>query len=161
MALLNNVIDFIVKTFWPWFMKYAWPLIKDYVLDILKTIFSELTKRVKKIFSEMSNQSAATADGNSAAAKAKADASTSAEEKEKWEAIAAVWRDAANMFREENEQLKKKLEEAISSSQDAAEEQIGSINPSMHSTSGTPLLTLGQQSTALPIPDKDVVESNK
>ena len=161
MPFLNTVIDFIVKTFWPWFLKYAWPLIKEYVLDILKTIFAELTEKLKKMFSEQGKQGAASADGKAAAAQAKADAATSAAEKDKWEAIAAVWRDAANMFREENEQLKKQLEEAIAKAENTAEEQIQNIDLSMHSTSGAPLLTLGHQSTALPLPEEDASEQKK
>jgi hypothetical protein len=161
MSFLNSVIDFIVKTFWPWFLKYAWPIIKEYVLDIVKTIFAELTEKLKKMFSEQGKQGAASADGNAAAAQAKAYVAPSAAEKDKWEAIAAVWRDAANMFREENEQLKKRVEAAIAQAESTAEEKIQTIDLSMHSTSGTPVLTLGHQSTALPIPEKDTTEQKQ
>jgi len=160
MPFLNTVIDFLVKKFWPWFLKYVWPLIRGHILDILKNIFTELKEKLKKMFSERGKQEVASADGNAATAQAKANAATSAAEKDKWEAIAAVWREAANMFREENEQLKRKLEEAVARAERTAEERIQSIDLSMHSTSGTPILTLGHQTKALPIPE-DAASENK
>jgi hypothetical protein len=158
MPFLNTLIDFLVKKFWPWFMKYVWPLIREHILDILKNIFAELKEKLKKMFSEQGKQGAASADGNAANAQAKANAATSAAEKDKWEAIAAVWRDAANMFREENEQLKRKLEDAVARAERTAEERIESIDLSMHSTSGAPILMLGHQTTALPLPENDTTE---
>lgn len=153
MPLLKDLINLIINKFWPWFVKYIWPLIKDYVIEVLKTIFSQLAERIKNIFSEKGIQAAASAEENAAAAQAKAATASSGTEKDKWEAIAAVWRDAANMFREENDQLKRKLEEAISEAQDKSKEQIQGLDVSIKSMSGTPMLTVGNHSTPLPIPE--------
>jgi Fe2+ transport system protein B len=148
MSIFSTIGKFITKQFWPWFIKYGWPIIKEYVIEILiellkgiKDVIIDIIKKKKKKYDEYSKK-AEEAEQNAKTA-------SSETEKEKFEKIAKIWREVAEDFRKENEDLKNILDLEIEKKIQQSKEQIQSIEPKLDFQKETKLI-LNENTYSLP-----------
>ena len=100
-----------IKEFWPWFLKEVWPLIQNYVIELLRDLAKNLIHKIKEWLESRNKQRDETISSKISEAEEKAANSKDQVEIEKQIAIARVWREVAEMFRIENEELHNKLEQ--------------------------------------------------
>lgn len=125
---LKNVTPWLRDQFWPWFMKNIWPEIQKRILEALVPALDRLKHRIIDWFQEQNNEKAEKAKQKAEEAKNKAQESPGTAEAEKWEAIAQVWREVFEEYRQENEFLKKRLDEMVDETKSKVESDIASMN---------------------------------
>jgi len=81
--------DVVIQKLWPWFIKYAWPIVKKYVLAILQ---GKARKKAEE-------------------AEDKAKSATDKSEANKYRTTAKVWREVAEQFLGGSEELKQSFDE--------------------------------------------------
>ena len=52
MSIWNAVKVFLVEAFWPWFKAYAWPVIRDHLVEIIAFLVSTLKEKIKSKVNE-------------------------------------------------------------------------------------------------------------
>ena len=85
-----------------------------------------------------------------AAADQQAKASGTDAERREHEAVARVWREVAEQFREENERLKAKLGEVSQKAEASMKANIALADPAISEIGSNPVLTLGGNKSQLP-----------
>lgn len=161
MSILSTISQWLAKTFWPWFVKHALPIIKEHVLDLFASLLVTLKSKIKDYMSKRSEKRESEAEKRAEDAEKRAESADSEPEREKWEAIAVVWREVANTFREENEALKKRIEELIADTAIEAKDAIGSMALAAEVSGNHTLLTVGDHVHRLPSPKTDIPEDDK
>lgn len=90
---------------------FLWPIIKDlikkYGRELIEWLFDKLKTRVGK----QSGDNVAVATNKAVSHEKAARMATNQNEADKHKAVAQVWREAADMFRQENERLNQELQQ--------------------------------------------------
>ncbi len=147
----NSWRDFVIEKFWPWFIKFVWPLIRDHVRDLVRLVLDDLVKSVKKWHASRTQAREQVAIRRAVDAERAAEGASNASEREKHEAIAQVWREVAEMFRQENEELKAKLDTLTAELNAEAGRRITASEPTVQQHgSGLRLLMAGGNGADLP-----------
>jgi len=153
MTIWIQVTKWFTKVFLPWFIKYVWPAIKDYIIEMFILLLKTLKDKITEFISRKSAKNKDTAKQHAEEAESKAKNAASDTEKEKWEAIAIVWHEVADMFRRENEELKEQIEHIVFESEKKVCEQMDNLDLSMDISKHGALLNIGSTSKQLPAPD--------
>ena len=153
MTVWTQIAKWFTKIFMPWFIKHAWPVIKDHIVGIFVFILKTLKDKVTEFISRKSAENKETAKQHAEDAENKAKNAASNTEKEKLEAIAIIWREVADMFRRENEELKERIDSIVFDSEKEVCEQMNNLDLSMDLSKDGTLLTIGGTSKQLPAPE--------
>ena len=160
-SVLKLVWRFLKDEIWPHF----WPIVKEQIAELIKSVFcwlkTQMVKKVDQATKERENEASRQASEEEHKAKA---AKTHAEAEKHW-AIAKVWREVAENFRRDNEELKTQLENLITDSHDELQGRLERINPELElEDPNKPKLRLGESThilPALPLGNTDEEEKNK
>ena len=161
MSIWSTISKWLVKVFWPWFVKHVWPFIKEHVLELIVFFLVTVKNKIKEYVSKRSEKREIEAAERAEDAEKRAKSADSEPEKEKWEAIAGVWREVANTIREENEALKKRVEELIAETTTDAKDALDTMALSAEFSGDQTLLTIGDQTHKLPSPKTEIPEDDK
>jgi flagellar motor protein MotB len=131
---LPKLKDYIVNTFWPWFLKYILPAIKDDLLKIVKGIFTILEEIINEFFKHQKSRREEEWRRNAEEADQMAKTAKNENEAEKYKAIANVWREVTEQLRQENENLKQELNKISKEASEHVEEDIHKIDLSTYMT---------------------------
>ena len=149
-TIVEKLIGFIVKVFWPWFVQHVWPIIQSFVLQIITDSITALGKKIKDFVDSRSHRREEYAKNRAEDADRAASVAIDAAEKDKQEAIASVWREVAEQFRSENEILRSQITELLSRSEQTLEDDIRSMKLKLTNLENDPSLSIGE--TSLPLP---------
>jgi hypothetical protein len=116
-----------IEVFWPWFKKEIWPKVEKYIIEI---VISFIVETFNKILAWLKNSRKTNEDIiNNKINEAEKKASESKEQSEidKQRAIANVWREVAEMFRKENEELSNKIKEIEINAKESIKNKLNKI----------------------------------
>ncbi|MDD2369508.1 MAG: hypothetical protein PHQ90_09410 [Sulfuricurvum sp.] len=130
----------LIKIIWPFVKDVILPMVKEfikavvvkYLAKFLEKMHNEMDKRFNNRFKD-ATEKANEADEN--ASKATTDC-----EKEKYENIAKVWREVADNFRVENEELKAKLETLTTEAKEKIIIETENMKPKIDDKDGSILI---------------------
>jgi len=147
MAFLKPVWDvikgFVVKTFWPWFKEHALPRLKEYFIEIFCKILRSFKEEILRYIDELFRNRAKRAEDRATAAEKQAGESATKGEKEKYEALAKVWREVAEEMRQENEDLKAKLDTIETTHEMKLRQQISQVDVDLEIDDQSSRLAIG------------------
>ena len=144
-------INLIVKRLWPWFLKHVWPHIRQFILELIGTILLALVESIKAWYNRRSQQRERNATRRGREAKRSAGQASDASEQLRQEAIAGVWRDVAEEFRQDNEELTAKLDELLAKANADAVRRLSESEPSIHAHKGSVRLLIAGGGVDLPL----------
>jgi valyl-tRNA synthetase len=149
-TIMVVVLKFFAEKLWPWFKDYIWPHLREHLLEMVSWTFSRLKEKIKEYLEERSSQRQEEATQRALKAEESARNATNDAERQKHEALASVWREVAEQFREENELLKTKVQELTSAAELELVESARKNAPNVDTSSDTPVLVIGEKRTSLP-----------
>jgi len=149
-TLATKFWKWVAKTFWPWFKKYVWPILRQYVLDVVKWSLEKLRRTAQEWADSRAKARAEEATKRATEAENAATSAASDAEREKHEAVARVWHEVAEQFRQENEALKAKIAEMTAAAESDIAQRTRDTEPSIDFTGDTPVLAIGDAQTPLP-----------
>jgi hypothetical protein len=129
-----------LKVLWPWVKEHVLPLIKEFVKNVvikyisnwLEKMNTEIDKRFDKRY-QNATEKANEAEEN--ASKASTDL-----EKQKYEDIAKIWRQVADDLRIENEELKEKIKNLTTETENDIISETNNMDPKMDEENRTILI---------------------
>lgn len=148
--ILDGVITFVLKTFWPWFKKNAWPVLCRHILALFDGLITVFVTQLRNWFDERSESRSEHAEQMAREAEQKAAESEDAGEVDKHRAVAQVWRQVAEEFRRENEELKAKIEELSNDTQEAAATAVNLMNVDLALANGEHRIAINDKQYDLP-----------
>ena len=155
-ALVQAIKKFVIRTFWPWFIKNVWPLIVKHILATIAAEVRNLSASITSDIRARMNARAENAESHAQAAVGAAHAAATEAERIRQEAIAKVWRQIAEEFRAENESLRAKVAQLTDNAQGSLTKEVQGGKPSLSDLDGSPSLAIGQRHFRLPaLPYKD------
>jgi hypothetical protein len=147
-----------LKIFWPWFKKFAWPIIRKNI-EYFIIWFSDLFKKeTKKWFSHQMKENEEKAKQKAEEFENKSNHSKNEAEAEKLQSIAQVWREVAEQFRQENETLERKIDELSRELKEETFKKADSLEFDLVFSDEKPALSIGGSTyrlTQLPSKDND------
>ena len=149
-AITKTITVFLVKSFWPWFVKNVWPLIREYVIAESVAALKAMVKALKESFNRRMKSRQEEAIKKATVAEQLASTSGTEAERREHEAVARVWREVAEQFRQENESLKAKLGEVTQRAEQAMKANVALADPQISEIGSSPVLVLGGNETHLP-----------
>lgn len=149
-TIMKEILKFFAKKLWPWFKDYIWPLLREHVLEIVSWVFAKLKERFEEYFEGRSTQRQEEAKQKAQKAEENARNAIDDTERKTYEAVARIWREVAEQFREENESLKAKVHELTSVAEAEIVQRTRDSDPTVDTSSNTPVLVLGEKRTSLP-----------
>lgn len=105
-----------------------WPIFKDVMKKYSRELIEWLMTKLKNWLTSRNATNAKTAESKAEACEAAAMTAASPEEAEKHEAIAKVWREVAEMFRQENEALSAELQHFRAQAQSENNEAVEALS---------------------------------
>jgi hypothetical protein len=111
-AIYKQLQTWFVNLVWPWIVKNIWPELEKIVVAAFILVFATFKDSVVKWFVNLKSPQEQAARKKAAEAEQMAKNSQSEAESEKYAAVAQVWREVAEQFRQENELLQAKLDDA-------------------------------------------------
>jgi hypothetical protein len=162
MEIWQWVKEVIVKIFWPWFREFAWPFIRQYMNELIIFVLNLFIDKFKKWVSEQAEKKTETANQKAAEFEQKAKFSQRNEDTEKFIAIAKVWREVAEQFRQENESLKKNIDELSEEIKKEEFAKVDSLKIDLDLSDEKPKLSIGDAIYNLPqLPLGDTIVQNR
>ncbi len=153
-TFVKAILKFIANKLWPWFKEHLWPILREHILELVVLVMSRLKEKFKSWAETRSNERQEHATQKAQEAEKSACDSATDSEKQKYEAIARVWREVVEQIRVENEALKSKIEELTSTAEAEITTRIRDSNPTIDFSLDTPALIIGEKRTNLPaLPD--------
>lgn len=149
-TIAKTISTFILKTFWPWFVKNVWPLIVKHMLKEIAAAIQSLTKSLKASIDRRMKTREDEALRRAATAEASAKLATTEAARAESEAIARVWREVAEQFRQENDALKSKLGQVTSKVVESAQSGVAVAAPALVELGGETTLVIAGESSTLP-----------
>ena len=110
--LYRQLVKWFVTSVWPWIVENIWPAIRIMLIDIFAQVLNRIRSAFFEWFNRRKNKEEA-ASKEAAEAEKMAQRAATASEAEKHRAVAQVWRQVAEQFRQQNEELKAKLSEVL------------------------------------------------
>ena len=153
-TFVKGILKFVAKKLWPWFKEYLWPILREHILELVVLVMSRLKEKFKAWAETRSNERQEQATQKAQEADESARDSATDSEKQKYEAVARVWREVVEQIRVENEALKSKIEELTSAAEAEITTRTRDSNPTIDISSDMPVLIIGEKRTTLPaLPD--------
>ncbi len=151
MGVLDTLMKFIVKKFWPWFLDFVWPYIKEHFRALINFVIDNIIEMIKKWVEDKTSKREQEAYHKAYQADEKADkASSDMNEAEKHRAVAEVWREVAEQFRKDNEELKKRIDEIENEAKEGSTKIIDDLKLNVDFSKDKPTLKIGDEIRELP-----------
>lgn len=150
MGIWGKVVKWVAEVFWPYFKDYIWPFIKENmkeILEVIEKIKTWTSEYLDKKNTERERQAKAKAEE----AEKRASKSTSDEEINKLRAVAEVWREIADQYRRDNEDLKKDLDKFTSEAKKDALAAIDKLDISADFQNLKTVMQIGETKKDLPL----------
>ena len=160
MSIKSKIFKWLGSVVWPWFEENVWPTIKEHVWELIEFLLVTLKGKIKDYVSKRSEMRETEAAERARDAEKLAESADSQPEREKWEAISAVWREVANTFREENEALNKRIEELTTETNSEAEKALNNVTLDADFSRDKTLLTVDGKVHELSSPESYLLEDN-
>lgn len=157
-SLLKSIQRFIVKRFWPWFIEYAWPLIKEEVIIIFAQVLNFIRRSLEDYFNNRNETQQKNMKEQAEEAERQAETALDEVEAAKWRGKAEAYREQAITLQEENEQLRRKIEQIMREGIDNARSDIENINIEIKDSKQ---LEFGSKSIPLPGTDEELSSRNE
>ncbi len=141
---------FLIETFWPWFLKDIWPMVLAYLLKSLDKVFQTLSDAFGKFIDRRMQSREQQARERAEAADEAARAAVTTEARSEAQAVARVWREVAEQFRQENESLRVEMDAASRRAYEAARTNVEDGKPVLARDEGQLTLGLGGKTSTLP-----------
>lgn len=126
--IYNQLVKWFVKTVWPWIVENVWPEIQRHIVDIVERAIRRARDAMYEWMEKRNSAQEKSFQTKASEAEEMArNADTDADAKEH-RAIAQVWRKVAEGFRQENEALKAKLDDALKKSASDFKDEMRSMN---------------------------------
>lgn len=155
MAFANVIGEILLKVVWPWVVKHVWPLIVKFIIQLIAKGLTKLSAQVSERIQSRMQTRADEADLKAQAAERASGAAQSEGEREKHEAIAKVWRQVAEEFRQDNETLRRQVADLSKAQQSSLNSEVLATEPILDTSGQTPAVTVGTTKgnvPALPMP---------
>ena len=148
---MNKLIrDIIINVIWPWIKEQVLPRILEKVIEIALWVITQMGEKIKNWWNANNNDRQNEAERNEKAAAEKASNAETEAERDKYNAIADVWRTVANQYRVENEKLSEQLAKATQEAKEQVEQDIGKVDTNLTQSSGGMTLLIEGKTTKLP-----------
>lgn len=162
MGIWQWVKEVTVSIFWPWFKEVAWPFIRQHLKDLIIFAFDLFKDQFKKWTSEWTKKRTESANQKAEEYEQKAKSAESSEDIDKYKAVAQVWREVAEQFLRENEELKNKFDEIFEETQKKAFKHADDLDIDFDFSDENPKLMIGDNSYDLPaLPSNDSNKINR
>ena len=148
---MNKLIrHIIINVIWPWIKEHVLPIIQEKVIEIALWVITQMGEKIKNWWNANNNDRQNEAERNEKAAAEKASNAETEAERDKYNAIADVWRTVANQYRVENEKLSEQLAKATQEAKEQVEQDIGKVDTNLTQSSGGMTLLIEGKTTKLP-----------
>ena len=148
---MNKLIrHIIINVIWPWIKEHVLPIIQEKVIEIALWVITQMDEKIKNWWNANNNDRQNEAERNEKAAAEKASNAETEAERDKYNAIADVWRTVANQYRVENEKLSEQLAKATQEAKEQVEQDIGKVDTNLTQSSGGMTLLIEGKTTKLP-----------
>ena len=148
---MNKLIrHIIINVIWPWIKEQVLPRILEKVIEIALWVITQMGEKIKNWWNANNNDRQNEAERNEKAAAEKASNAETEAERDKYNAIADVWRTVANQYRVENEKLSEQLAKATQEAKEQVEQDIGKVDTNLTQSSGGMTLLIEGKTTKLP-----------
>jgi leucyl aminopeptidase (aminopeptidase T) len=145
--MLSSIKQLLIQLFWP--------LIKEFLKSVLKEFLAWALNKVKEILQQQSANTRKTAQAKAEAAEAQARNATTKEEADQYAATAKVWREVAETLRQENEALKKKIDDFQQQATSKVDDAVETMHFDDHFDSSGTDLKLHENRPTLGLEDKN------
>lgn len=125
--MFARFLKLFVASVWPWVVKNVWPAVRGRVSSIFEQVMEDIEKAFREWFAVRQSRQRA-AETNAADAEHKARESVTEADEQEQRAIARVWRQVAEDFRKENEELTAKLRELLAQAKASFDHQVNKMN---------------------------------
>ena len=154
MNIWNQIVKWLTKVFWPWFVKDVWPCIKKRMIEIITSLFDHLQDEIKDFMSSKSKDREENAKQKAKEAEQKASSAKNAADSEKYRTSAKIWRKVAETYKKDNEELKQKIETLLNKTKKEIKSEIGALDIHANFSGEDTHLTIGNTSHMLPLPER-------
>jgi len=154
MIFWNQIVKWLTKKFWPWFVKYVWPFIKERMIEIITKLFDHLQDETEDFMSSKSKEREERAKKKARDAEQKASAAKNAADSEKYRNSAEIWRKVAKTYKKDNEELKQKIDTLLNKTKKEVKREIGALDINANFSGEDTHLTIGNTSYMLPLPER-------
>jgi len=156
MALSAGIKRLVFEFVWPWVVENIWPILQAHVIDLLLKGLRTLSESIFHEVKHRDDASSTEAEEKADAAERSAKLADTEAERDKQESIAKIWREVAEKYRVDNEELRRKIEDIATRKQHDLCTDIRSSSPSLEQRNEVLVLTLNGKSTSLPaLPSPD------
>ena len=156
MALSVGIKMLVIEFVWPWVRENIWPIIQEHVIGLVKIGLRSLSESIFHEAKHGADAGSAEAEVKAVAAERSAKLADTEAERDKQESIAKIWREVAEKYRADNEELSRKIEKITTRKQHDLCTDIRSSSPSIEQSNEVLVLTLNGKSTSLPaLPSPD------
>ena len=153
MNIWNQIIKWLTKKFWPWFVKYVWPFIKERMIEIITKLFDHLQDEAEDFMSSKAREREENAKKKVREAEQKASVAKNAADSEKYRTSAKIWRKVAETYKKDDEESKQKIEILLNKTKKAVKTEIGALDINANFSGEDTHLTIGNTSYMLPLPE--------
>ena len=144
MGFYTLLIKTVVRVVWPWILANVWPIIQSLIINIIAELLSGLVQKIRDFYGSKSKARSDQAEENAKSAESASDDEVS-------RAVAAVWREVAEHYRQDLEDMDKKVKALEEEAKKEASDKIGALKPVLSIDSEKPSLSIGESSHSLPI----------
>lgn len=142
---------FFAKVIWPWIIANVWPIIQQYLIQLaaeaVRWVMMQAKDWVVGTFNNRGKQAEAKVEEEERRAEEHEEGSPDWREHK---ARADVWRNVAEQYRQDNEGLKKKLEEVEAEAVRDIHEDVKELTPDLDITGKTPTVKVKGTVHSLP-----------
>ena len=135
---------------WPWIQEEVWPILKEYVIDLFIWLITQMVEKFLKWWNAHDKDRQDEARRNEQDATEKASNARTEAERDKYNAVADVWRNVANQYRVENEKLIEQLAKVAKEAKEQAAHDIRKAKTSLTNSSGDMMLQIEDKTAKLP-----------
>lgn len=150
MGIWQWVKEITVKTFLPWFKEFVWPIIKKHFEEMVASLINKFRDVLMQWIEEWTRRKEDRAYQRADEFEQKAKTAEPNHEKEKYQAMAKVWREIAEQFRQENEDLIKKIDEITMEVKEDSNRRTSNLELDFDFSDQTPVLLIGGKGIDLP-----------
>lgn len=148
----QKAIEMLTKIIWPWIKVNVWPIIQAKLIDVVVELVGWAFQQIKDLLTSNNHNRYTEAKKKEEAAQKRAESTVDPVAASEANAEARIWREVAEQYRRDNEDLKEKLAKLESESIRDATREISEITPELHELSSVegPKLRIASEVYSLP-----------
>ncbi|SDK76485.1 hypothetical protein [Microbulbifer yueqingensis] len=151
MSIVNTVREFLVATFWPWFKEYAWPIIKQHLIEIISSLVKIISEKIQGKMAEKASSQVNDFEVQAAKAEQSAMDSLDPNEIKKLKREAQIWREVAERLKKDNAALVKDLAEIAEKSKIDTINSLKNTELDIATEGENAIFTIGGTARSLPL----------